>query len=32
LSLRATESAKPGNLEVRIDPVGKVIPIQVSVK
>jgi hypothetical protein len=32
LSLRAGAGAKSGTLQVRIDPLGKVIPIQVSVK
>lgn len=32
LSLHATPDAKSGTVKVRIDPVGKVIPIQVSVK
>jgi hypothetical protein len=32
LALRAGAGAKSGTLQVRIDPLGKVIPIQVSVK
>jgi len=32
LRLKAAPGAKPGTLEVRIDPVGKIIPIQVAVK
>ena len=32
LHLRAAAGAKSGAIEVRIDPVGKIIPIQVSVK
>jgi hypothetical protein len=32
LTLRAGKDAQSGTLQVRIDPIGKIIPIQVSVK
>jgi hypothetical protein len=32
LTVHAGEGAKSGRLQLRIDPVGKIIPIQVSVK